>query len=557
MSNFRRLLVAQRRLPYKEVLEYLESTGTQYIDTGLVVKANTLADFTFQFTEIPSTASGIFGTAAGAAASVMAYRSNSIWWFKITTKTEDLDKHHVVFSKDGNCYKDGISIATRGTFGRQQNYTMLLFASLTDNNVIQYSSSKIFNFKFYEGDVLTRDYIPVLDWNDVPCMYDRVNNKLYYNQGTGEFSYKKWNYTSVNYIESSGTQYIDTNLYVDGNITIKATVNPLDTGGFFYWGCGAYQSKSVTYNLWTVKNSGSSVWGSAMFSFLYSYLVANEFNTILQNKDGVYVNNELKVTYQGTTNLASYPMWLFKANENNGTTTYNSGAMQLKDFSILDGNNQTLIDLIPVRDENNTIGLYDSVRNQILYNAGTDDFQGYIETDNETYQIGNYIESNGTQRIELPISGNARWIITAQGASITNSSKVLIASTNSATTGTWYGENVSEGNWGSGTDADSGIPVTTKATADLTFTNNGVSGTVNGISISRSVSATQGTWYILGALGGALISAKVFGAKVYQNNQLVLNLLPATRISDSKVGLYDTVTNSFFVDDNGGTFTMG
>lgn len=111
-----------------------------------------------------------------------------------------------------------------------------------------------------------------------------------------------------------------------------------------------------------------------MFTFYYRYLNPNTFNTILQNKDGVYVNNELKVTYQGTTNLAKFPMWLFKANENNGVTTYNSGAMQLQDFSILDGNNQTIIDLIPVVDENNTIGLYDSIRNKIFYNSGTGDF---------------------------------------------------------------------------------------------------------------------------------------------------------------------------------------
>ena len=50
-------------------------------------------------------------------------------------------------------------------------------------------AGKIYYCKFYDGTVIVRDFIPVLDWNDVPCMYDKVNDELYYNAGTGEFLY--------------------------------------------------------------------------------------------------------------------------------------------------------------------------------------------------------------------------------------------------------------------------------------------------------------------------------------------------------------------------------
>ena len=41
----------------------------------------------------------------------------------------------------------------------------------------------------YDGDTLIRDFIPILDENDVAYLYDKVEKKCYYNAGTGTFSY--------------------------------------------------------------------------------------------------------------------------------------------------------------------------------------------------------------------------------------------------------------------------------------------------------------------------------------------------------------------------------
>ena len=49
---------------------------------------------------------------------------------------------------------------------------------------------KIHYFKIYDNGTIVRDFIPVLDWDDVPCMYDKVTDTLFYNQGTGEFLYE-------------------------------------------------------------------------------------------------------------------------------------------------------------------------------------------------------------------------------------------------------------------------------------------------------------------------------------------------------------------------------
>ncbi len=49
---------------------------------------------------------------------------------------------------------------------------------------------RIYYCKIYDDGVLVRDFIPVLDKEGTPSMYDKVEKKFYYNQGTGEFKYK-------------------------------------------------------------------------------------------------------------------------------------------------------------------------------------------------------------------------------------------------------------------------------------------------------------------------------------------------------------------------------
>lgn len=50
---------------------------------------------------------------------------------------------------------------------------------------------RIYYCKIYEGDTLVRDFIPVLSLENShenePCLYDQVENKFYYNQGSGTF----------------------------------------------------------------------------------------------------------------------------------------------------------------------------------------------------------------------------------------------------------------------------------------------------------------------------------------------------------------------------------
>ena len=48
---------------------------------------------------------------------------------------------------------------------------------------------KVYYLKIWQDNTLIRNFIPVIDKNDVPCLYDEVSGELFYNAGSGNFLY--------------------------------------------------------------------------------------------------------------------------------------------------------------------------------------------------------------------------------------------------------------------------------------------------------------------------------------------------------------------------------
>ena len=62
-------------------------------------------------------------------------------------------------------------------------------ASYTRATSGKLNDGKTYYAKIWDDNILVRDYIPVLDYDMRPCMYDKVSGKFFYNQGTDEFLY--------------------------------------------------------------------------------------------------------------------------------------------------------------------------------------------------------------------------------------------------------------------------------------------------------------------------------------------------------------------------------
>ena len=173
---------------YKEC-EYISSTGTQWIDTGVSLR-NVTINITFKFNMATSTSQILLNCTP-----------STVGWFGLTsTRKISLDGKNfgVVYDDKHNFilkYNNGVATATdeNGTIKQSTYYTsaignFILFNEW-DNRKRFPSYARLYSVKVYEENNIIRNFIPCLDNNDVPCLYDKVTKTTFYNQGTGNFEY--------------------------------------------------------------------------------------------------------------------------------------------------------------------------------------------------------------------------------------------------------------------------------------------------------------------------------------------------------------------------------
>ena len=192
---------------YQQV-EYLESSGTQYIDTLVQIKSTLKVILDASIKSIISgVGNAIFGVNNSDGGS-FAYQINgntkmlrcdfntvkdSYSSYKVTEDTRHLWK------KDKNVnYVDNTIIYTNTNSEFQTQYSIYLFGKYSTNN-FGLSKLKAYNCEIYDSDILVRNFIPcystrsVTDVDGIECpagtvgMYDTVNGQFYTNKGTGEF----------------------------------------------------------------------------------------------------------------------------------------------------------------------------------------------------------------------------------------------------------------------------------------------------------------------------------------------------------------------------------
>ena len=177
-------------------IEYLESTGTQYIDTGYIPNQDTGVKIKGTFNSVTNYGTMMFGSGQDFNNRVFElytwdqklsfnYFNNNYMIDSIVagdTIVIDWNKNIINYSKNDAPY---VQIAHQyGNF--VSPYNMLMFADQRPTGITA-GKVKIYYFKIYDNGTLVRNFIPVLDKNGVPCMYDLVENKYYYNAGTGDF----------------------------------------------------------------------------------------------------------------------------------------------------------------------------------------------------------------------------------------------------------------------------------------------------------------------------------------------------------------------------------
>ena len=183
-------------------VEYLTSTGTQYIDTGYVPKIGTKMEVRVKI--LNDSGNKAYASLASVAVGGSSYFSALLvssgrcvgyaggWFVTISCNTNDIVTGSIDIGNGSaqivqyNETKDNTVNYTRSVMFTP-SLSVPLFAEAGDNGVATYGIASMYYAKIWEWGELIHNYIPIIDINGTPCMYDTVTSEYLYNSGTGDF----------------------------------------------------------------------------------------------------------------------------------------------------------------------------------------------------------------------------------------------------------------------------------------------------------------------------------------------------------------------------------
>ena len=174
-------------LPYDAEVEYLESTGTQWIDTGYTKSQCPYFSLDVQ-PLITNVDSGMFGAYTDGY-TVQQYLGRWRWFDNGWTLTDipvDITRTTNITKNANGWFVDGeITKTSSSLIG---NSSLVLFGVNVYNSVNSGTKSLRVNqlSLFDKKSILVADFIPIRKGN-IGYMYDRVSGQLIGNAGTGEF----------------------------------------------------------------------------------------------------------------------------------------------------------------------------------------------------------------------------------------------------------------------------------------------------------------------------------------------------------------------------------
>lgn len=379
-------------------LEYIEATGSQWINTGVTGNARWEFDIEFK-------------TGVGYR-QLMGYGGNGQEYWGVQV--------HGGYGVHEDQTLVGVTAGKRDTvvhcFGENNEYSIWVQNKSVPVDSRDVSSSqyqlfgigtgtanachaKLYRCKCIKGGSLVRDFIPAVRNSDgVIGLIDVVNNVFYGNSDSGTFvaGYKK-EYQWLDYIQNTGRNYIDTGYPAPEGFVSEAVIEYVTTTGGGYvlgshntsepWGRNGYGLNANGY--WEI-GSGDTCPASS------SQVVANTRYTVkastVKGNSYLDVNGTRVISTTDSTSRCTSNIWVFY---NQYSNYHNHSVVNIKLYSLKFWlPNGTLIrDFVPCVNASGNVGLYDKVTKRFYGGRGT----------------GNFIA--GTTKESLPLYN--RWIQTS------------------------------------------------------------------------------------------------------------------------------------------------
>lgn len=549
-----------------ELYDYIESSGTQYIDTEYIPTNFTkvILDFKNNVTN-----DGFFfggrdeynGTSCFCLHKDYAQFGNDMGsGCSITTSTS---RNLIALSQEG-IYINNILKHTYANKTFTSPKTLKLFAMEQSAGMYSTKSSiSVYMFKVYDNNILIRDFVPA-KYNGEPGMWDTVESKFYGNEGSGEFTLgNKIVLREYEYLENVSNSYINLD-YIPTNTTgvkIEASPNRVQSSQILL-GRGSSSNNTRWWLNFTSGGSLSLGWNTA-YSVSNSYQ-ANTWYVIKHNylnSRTNSVNNIVADSQYPNLTLTSDPISLF-TNKTDPSNYVFTG--KVKYLYITEGD-QIVRNFVPCT-YNGIPGMWDKV-----------ELKFYGSSNNGTFIVSNeikcydYLQNDGVAYIDTEIKNivNTEIELVAQQTKLNSGGYYTLLGANETAdtfkvifvygSAVFYSQPTARGNSTIIGDID-----TDKHTFKANLKTNDVTFGFDNTTITDSYAITNTTTYSLylfarnnrgrGANGNSKM--KVYSLKVKDNGKLIKDFRPC--IYNDEVGLWDSVERKFYGNaNNTGTLTVG
>ena len=177
-------------------LNYIESSGTQYIDTGFKHNQDSRIVAQLQQPVAPSSQSWLISArnSSSSASRALVYDPSRKWRVDYNASSTTGTKYPEAESTDMIYFDFNKNVLTFNgesyqwdalTF--QCNYNLVLFARNTAGTIDAFASYRLYACKIYDNAVLVRDFIPCKNASNVAGLYDLINGQFYGSAGAEEF----------------------------------------------------------------------------------------------------------------------------------------------------------------------------------------------------------------------------------------------------------------------------------------------------------------------------------------------------------------------------------
>lgn len=505
LSNIQDLLLLQQakeseKEVYYEVLEKITLSGVEYFDLGYKVSDFEIGD-TIRFEGI------VKGTDAGSITSSGSQLMYSIgndggqWLGKAQNGTKyafgSSNQSTISFNEEvladvtialsGNANKPTFTITgsvtsdtatstitQRSATPTYYDFPLLFGAGTKSTGEKAYGGDYTIKCgKIYVNGIMTKDFVPVLDSQMRPCLYDRIGKTFTYakkiadGSTTYDLGFKRWNKYDVDYIENTGTSYIalsDITPSTTMGMNIEyayTTLSSSEPAGVI----GTYNGDTQRKDTFFVStSSGSTQKAISPSSASCGVMVFHRGGNIgtSSSSSASYIEPEKDVWYQATVNwlgdgeiywtngstdlqasvgenaVLTNGLRLF-SRCNSSNNTYNNCKSRVRKLQFSDGS--TIIrDYVPVvwhNGDNTAVAtLYDKVYNRMLTPTGS--LKAYLAPEKTVYKLsmhdtidtdGFYIGEEGVKTVSsdgtscytnaIPVKQGdiITWTVTAEAVS--------------------------------------------------------------------------------------------------------------------------------------------